>query len=84
MTIMYFGRYRIWWGQYFVTGTDFIHLFLRGYEKGSPNVISTVIEDDEGNILAGLVDGGLAIRRRGSRSFRFYRHVPGDSPFFVA
>ena len=53
--------------------------FLRGYEKGSPNVISTVIEDDEGNILAGLVDGGLAIRRRGSRSFRFYRHVPGDS-----
>ena len=52
--------------------------FLRGYEKGRLNIISTVIEDDEGNILAGMVDGGLAIRRKGATDFRFYRHNPQD------
>lgn len=43
---------------------------LQGYEKGVPNIISTVLEDKEGNILAGIVDGGLAIKRKGADSFR--------------
>ena len=51
---------------------------LQGYEKGVPNIISTVLEDKEGNILAGIVDGGLAIKRKGADSFSLFKHNPGD------
>lgn len=51
---------------------------LQGYEKGVPNIISTVLEDKEGNILAGIVDGGLAIKRKGADSFSLFKHSPGD------
>lgn len=54
------------------------HHSLQGYEQGAPNIISTVLEDREGNILAGIVDGGLAIKRKGSSSFSFYKHQPGN------
>ncbi|MCQ4735919.1 hypothetical protein, partial [Anaerotruncus colihominis] len=43
-----------------------------------PNIISTVLEDKEGNILAGIVDGGLAIKRKGADSFSLFKHSPGD------
>lgn len=56
---------------------------LQGYEQGAPNIISTVLEDREGNILAGIVDGGLAIKRKGSSSFNFYKHQP-DNPRSLA
>ena len=51
---------------------------LQGYEKGVPNIISTVLEDKEGNILAGIVDGGLAIKKKGADSFSLFKHNPGD------
>ena len=51
---------------------------LQGYEKGVPNIISTVLEDKEGNILAGIVDGGLAIKRNGADSFSLFKHNPAD------
>ena len=51
---------------------------LQGYEKGVPNIISTVLEDKEGNIVAGIVDGGLAIKRKGADSFSLFKHNPGD------
>jgi len=47
---------------------------LQGYEKGAPNIISTVLEDKEGNTLVGIVDGGLAIKKRNSTEFVFYKH----------
>ncbi|MDH6313930.1 signal transduction histidine kinase/ligand-binding sensor domain-containing protein/DNA-binding response OmpR family regulator [Parabacteroides sp. PFB2-10] len=52
---------------------------LQGYEKGTPHIISTVLEDREGNVLAGIVDGGLAIKRKGSSGFRFYTHNPAHA-----
>ena len=52
---------------------------LQGYEKGVPNIISTVLEDKEGNILAGIVDGGLAIKRKGADSFFALQTQPGRS-----
>lgn len=51
---------------------------LQGYEKGAPNIISAVLEDREGNTLVGIVDGGLAIRKRNSATFAFYKHNPGN------
>lgn len=56
---------------------------LQGYDKGTPNVISTVLEDREGNILIGIVDGGLAVKRHGSPEFVYYRHDP-DRPESLA
>lgn len=50
---------------------------LRGQEK--PYVVSTVLEDREGNVLVGFVDGGLAIRRKGSDRFVHYVHRDADS-----
>ncbi|MDR2915054.1 MAG: response regulator [Tannerella sp.] len=51
---------------------------LQGFEKGTPNIISTVLEDKAGNVLVGIVDGGLAIKKKGSREFVFYKHDPGN------
>lgn len=51
---------------------------LQGYEKGSPNIISAVLEDGEGNILVGIVDGGLAIKPKGADQFLFYKHNPAN------
>lgn len=52
---------------------------LQGYDKGKPNIISTVLEDREGNTLVGIVDGGLAIKRQGSEDFTFYTHDPNNT-----
>ena len=51
---------------------------LQGYEKGAPNTISAVLEDKEGNTLVGIVDGGLAIKKRNSTGFTFYKHNPNN------
>ena len=42
------------------------------------NMISCVMEDAEGNILAGIEGKGLAIQRKGETSFSFYTHSPAD------
>lgn len=47
---------------------------LRGYETGVPNVVSSVVEDNEGNVLVGMVDGGLAIKLKDCSDFTYYRH----------
>lgn len=52
---------------------------LHSYEKGIPHIVSTVLEDKEGNILAGIVDGGLAIKRKGRQEFQFYTHQTGNT-----
>ena len=44
-----------------------------------PFIISAILEDREGNLLAGIVDGGLAIQLKGEESFTFHHHRPGDS-----
>lgn len=51
---------------------------LQGYEKEAPNIISAVLEDKEGNTLAGIVDGGLAIKKRNSAEFVIYKHNPNN------
>lgn len=51
---------------------------LQGHEKGAPNIISAVLEDKEGNTLVGIVDGGLAIKKRNSSGFAFYKHNPNN------
>ncbi len=51
---------------------------LHSIDSGSPVIISAVIEDKQGNILAGMVDGGLAIKMKGDSNFSFYRHQPED------
>lgn len=42
------------------------------------NMISCVMEDTEGNILAGIEGKGLAIQRKGDSSFSFYSHKQAD------
>lgn len=56
---------------------------LRGYEQGTPNIISSILEDKEGNILVGIVDGGLAIKKKGSSTFTFHKHS-ADNPHSLA
>lgn len=51
---------------------------LQGFDKGIPNIISAVLEDKEGNTLVGIVDGGLAIKRKDGSDFVFYKHNPTD------
>lgn len=51
---------------------------LQGQDKGAPNIISAVLEDKEGNTLVGIVDGGLAVKKRGSSDFIFYKHDPNN------
>lgn len=72
------------------TGTEFggvniislnrvsISYFLRENETGIPHVVSSVFEDNEGNLLVGMVDGGLAIRLKDSNDFISYRHDDND------
>lgn len=43
------------------------------------NMISCVMEDREGNILAGIEGKGLAIQRKGEPSFSIYTHNPADA-----
>lgn len=47
---------------------------LNNFENGNSLIISAVIEDKQGNILVGIVDGGLAIKRKGENNFSFYKH----------
>ncbi len=47
---------------------------LNDFENGNSLIISTVIEDKQGNILVGIVDGGLAIKQKGENYFSFYTH----------
>ena len=49
---------------------------LNNFENGNSLIISAVIEDKQGNILVGIVDGGLAIKRKGENNFSFYKHDP--------
>ena len=49
---------------------------LNNFDNGNSLIISTVIEDKQGNILVGIVDGGLAIKRKGEHNFSFYKHDP--------
>ncbi len=51
---------------------------LRGSENERPYIISSVLEDKEGNLLAGLVDVGLAIQLKGEDSFTIYQHQVDD------
>lgn len=51
---------------------------LQTFENGIPFIISCVLEDREGNLLAGMVDGGLAIRKKDEDNFSFHRHRPND------
>lgn len=46
-----------------------------GYRQ---NMISCVMEDAEGNILAGIEGAGLAIQRKGESSFSFFTHSRTD------
>lgn len=56
---------------------SFLHE-LQGNEKGTPNIVSSVLKDRDGNILIGIVDGGLAIKRQGSDKFIFHKHNPSN------
>ena len=47
---------------------------LNGFNDGSSHIISSVLEDKQGNILAGIVDGGLAIKKKGEDHFSIYKH----------
>ncbi len=51
---------------------------LQGAANDRPLIISSVLEDKEGNLLAGIVEGGLAIKRKGEETFTFYRHRTDD------
>lgn len=51
---------------------------LQSAASESPSVISSILEDEEGNLLAGIVDGGLAIKLKGKESFTIYRHRTHD------
>ncbi len=52
--------------------------FLQAAANDRPLIISAVLEDKEGNLLAGIVDGGLAIQLKGEKSFTFYHHRDND------
>lgn len=43
-----------------------------------PLVISSVLEDNNGNLLVGIVDRGLAVKLRGKEFFNFYYHQDGN------
>jgi len=47
---------------------------MQTFENGLPHIISCVLEDKEGNLLAGMMDGGLAIKMRNEETFTFHRH----------
>ena len=51
---------------------------LQGSPDEKPFIISAILEDKEGNLLVGIVDGGLAIKLKGSTSFNFYTHQAND------
>ena len=51
---------------------------LQGETNDRPLIISCVLEDKEGNLLAGIVEGGLAIKQKGDETFTFYRHRTDD------
>lgn len=51
---------------------------LQGAANDRPFVISSVLEDRDGNLLAGIVEGGLAIKRKGEANFTFYQHRTND------
>ncbi len=51
---------------------------LQGAPDEKPLIISAVLEDKEGNLLAGIVDGGLAIKLKGAESFTFHTHRTDD------
>lgn len=75
---------RIWVGSVFSgislmnpARIQFIHS-LQGSPEERPLIISAVLEDKEGNLLAGIVDGGLAIKLKGEESFTFHTHRTDD------
>lgn len=45
--------------------------------QGESHLVSCVLQDDDGNLLVGLTDGGLAIRLHGEERFLRYRHQSG-------
>lgn len=47
---------------------------LNNFEDSNSLIISCIFEDKQGNILAGIVDGGLAIKRKGENNYSFFRH----------
>ena len=51
---------------------------LQGDANDKPFIISSILEDKEGNLLAGIVDGGLAIQLKGEESFTFHCHRTDD------
>ncbi len=75
---------RIWAGSVFggisLMNPKKIHFThsLQGEINGRPHVISSVLEDKQGNLLAGIVDGGLAIKLKGEDTFSFYRNRSDD------
>lgn len=52
---------------------------LQGAANERPFIISSVLEDKKGNLLAGIVEGGMAIKLKGEESFTIYRHQ-ADNP----
>lgn len=52
---------------------------LQESSSDKPLIVSTVLEDKEGNLLAGIVDGGLAVKLKGNESFSFYQHNSNNS-----
>lgn len=75
---------RIWVGSVFCgislmnsAQIQFTHS-LQGAPDEKPLIISAVLEDKEGNLLAGIVDGGLAIKLKGAKSFTFHTHRTKD------
>lgn len=47
---------------------------LNNFYDGSSIIVSSVLEDRQGNILVGIVDGGLAIKIKDQNTFSFYKH----------
>lgn len=75
---------RIWVGSVFCgislmnpAQIQFTHL-LQGDPDERPLIISAVLKDNEGNLLVGIVDGGLAIKLKGAESFTFHTHRTND------